>query len=377
MRPQIRIRYILLFFVTVGFLNLQQPNAWAKPDCKNAIQYNPTDKKLTFAGFGLSIGGSIEGNKSVQVATDLTQIFDMYQAQVCQLVHDNKATPQDIQNALDASARLAELMVISSKDKPSDDDLKTIIESVPKAQAVKSKLQTTQTNTTKLSTINLVADLNAANPEFVEYMARFKASSPTCPTDSLSDQSKTNIAKSLGDAVLSLTGPLNINPDLLRTYVFMLCTDGRFHVPLGLTTVGRNQVNSQAVVTMSPGYGFVGVTYETGMEQMGIIPKSGSVTFIMGNDPSDLSSQQDARRILIGPNDIRSSTASWVIAKPLMNGTSVIGVLTVSSDQLGVLSDSNDRLQQEKMLRDIYYGSSNKNTFDQLGLTISSLLLKR
>lgn len=323
---------VVVFLVGISLVFGCVPSAFGREKCKPIVHYDKTTGKLTFKGFGIGELSAGTENKQVQVASDLTQIFDQYRVETCELLNRGEQSPQyqeNLQNSLEATARLATLMAVITKGKLSDDDTRKVIELVPKGKEVQAKVSSESTKA-----IPLTGDLEAANPEFTRVL-NIIHSPPRggCAWDILPEQNKDAIDKVLVTAPALLAQPLNILPAKLRTYIFLPCSDGRLHVARSL--VGPWPPSLAETIQIQKNYGFVGVAYATGHRQVGQIPGRGeTVPLVMGTDEVAQRSQEIARRLLLEPDQMYKTTARWVIAVPLKNQTGdVLGVISLSSDE--------------------------------------------
>ena len=300
--------------------------------CKNVVTYSSRTGSLTFTGFGISKLSAGIDTKTLQVASDLTQIFDEYQKETCDLLNRNRNAPnyqENVQNSLEATTRLAALMALLAKGKASDTDVGAVIDSVAKGKELQQKVIDS-----RIKAIPLEANITAANPEFVAYLTSLHAP-PTgsCTLDSFSVDQKKTIGTKLLTAPALLAQPLNISPSKLGTFLFLPCSDGRLHV--ALSYIGVDTPSRRETVKIHENYGFVGVAYATVRTQSGLIPEAGfpGPSFVMGTDTPAAQSQEAARRVLLEPEEMKKIKAKWVIAVPLSQNGKAYGVISFSSEE--------------------------------------------
>lgn len=326
-----RGRVVLILFGLAMVFAWQVPDAQA--GCNKYVHYDRRGGSLEFSGFGLSkVKAGLE-SKSLQVASDLVQLFDAYQESTCRLLDRKKGAPEyeeEVNSSLDATKRLVEMMAVlsTSKGKPDSDALAKIYGSVGIAKDLRARHPERAP-----SDIRLDDDVKAASPEFAAVVERIQRVSLACAWDRIDQENRDKAAQELRTAAGKLTLPLGIPVPEIRAYVFMPCADNWLHAVPGLSVVGDKLQPESQTITIQLHYGFVGVAFKREETQIGTIPKDGeSFSFTMGKHDERIS-QDRARRILIDPDAMEKSTARWVIAVPLKNQVKqVIGVMSISSD---------------------------------------------
>ncbi len=343
--------------------------------CEKFVSYDKRTGNLSFKGFGISTLSAGLDTKSLQVASDLTQIFDQYRVETCDLLNRNKNAPdyqENVRNSLEATARLTNLMALLQKGKVSDNDIATVIDSVPKGKELQKKVKDP-----KIQAIPLQTNVTAANPEFEGYLKSLHAPViGSCAWDLFSEEQKKNIGNKLVAApgLTAVTQPLNINLEALETFLFLPCSDGRLHV--ALSYIGGNPPLRPETVKIQRNYGFVGVAYATQRTQSGVIPDAGfpGPSFVMGTDAPAAQTQEAARRLLLEPEEMKKIKAKWVIAVPVKNQNGEVnGVISFSSAENPPI-DPSANPDRTKAIEQLLDKVANSNSIERLSEEVASAL---
>jgi hypothetical protein len=352
---------VSLFFVLSMLLLGEQTVAFAEDKCNPIVKYDKTTGNVSLSGYGVTAGFGTKSN-SLQVASDLTQIFDLYRVQTCMDLNKLKDTQSPEYQAklsenLEATWRLAALSVLGSKGELNDADKKKLLESVGPGRNLYTKLRDP-----KKDDIKLEKHVSAANPEFLGAVVSIQnaGDGPACLSDFIAEQSKKPASVVLVQAVLKVAGRLALDPKSVRGYVFTLCSDNRLSAVPGLITVGDSvQSESGGVPRIPLNYGFVGIAYGTRTYQIDTVPQRGELmrSFTYGDDEAE----QTLRRLLIEPTQKPKASDRWIIAVPLLFNSQIVGVMSFSGDEPRVREN----------LKDAYFSAGVQAQADK----IASLLL--
>jgi hypothetical protein len=343
--------------------------------CQNLVHYDRKTASLTFNGYGIGQLSAGLDAKTLQVASNLTQIFDQYQRETCDLLNRNRNAPnhqENVQNSLEATARLATLMALLQKDKATDKDIGAVIDSLAKGKELQQKVTDSRTKE-----IPLEANIAAADPEFVEYLTSLRApATGSCTWDLFSEEQKKDIRNKLVTAPALLAQPLNISPNKLGTFLFLPCSDGRLHV--ATSYFGVDPPSRRETVKIHENYGFVGIAFATLRTQSGVIPEAGfpGPSFVMGTDTPAAQSQEAARRVLLEPEEMKKINAKWVIAVPLKGqNRKVYGVISFSSEENPSTNlSATDNTANVKAIEQLLDKLANGSDIERLSEELASLL---
>jgi hypothetical protein len=347
-----RPTFPLVVLVSFSVVLVGRSTAFAAVKCQNFVKYQASG--LKFAGLtfpkDIAVGEISSDAKTLQVATEMVQIFDAQQYATCNflrgLTPGSSKYEEEVQKSLNATRRLAELMaaIVAYKSNPAEGkkELAKLVESsTPDAQ------KAAESSPAKAK---LEASLREAGPEIAKTLDALKAPKPTRPWAAVPKEKREKILSELGKIAGMLSRPLGIDIDDLTTLIFMSGGDGRLYVPEEpvLGTHGTRPMTELKATRIVVGYGFTGMAYSDGEAKIGEVPAPDvEVKFSLAKNAEAKRQRDNARMYLIEEESLQLSTTAWVMALPIKNAQgTVIAVLSVSS---------REKPASGKTLEDIYY----------------------
>ncbi len=309
--------------------------------CQRFVKYSGRAWNLSAKNLGpleFSLGTEA---KPIQAASDIVQIFDIYQHFTCQTLRTmTKGTPE--YNAMankqwEATKGLTELMVVLAAYGKDPDATKTDLAKLLTTYYAEARDLQQSTQSRDIKEVNLDKSIKDAQPELLSLLSDVtqlnKSPNVQRTWDLVPKENVEKILAELKAAVNLFAGPLGLEPRQLRASIRMSGGDGYLYRPPGWAVVGDMQETRPSTIRVPLYYGATGVAFTSVRDQIIAIPDKGeTVDFRMGDDQEE----QRVRAILIDPYAMHEVLDKWVISIPIQYGMGepkVVAVLNITSEK--------------------------------------------